>query len=70
MFQANQRIIEFLLLLGNLWSHLAWFTWLKIMTPTKNSINDNDIFFIGSNILTMSVADEGYSNLLTMSVAN
>ena len=45
MFQANQRIIEFLFLLSNLWSHLTWFTWLKIMTPTKNSINDNDIFF-------------------------
>jgi hypothetical protein len=38
--------VEFLFLLRNLWSHLAWFTWLKIMTPTKNAINDNDIFFI------------------------
>jgi hypothetical protein len=38
MFQANQRIIEFLFWLRNLWSHLAWFTWLKIMIPTKNSI--------------------------------
>jgi hypothetical protein len=46
MLQANQRIIEFLFLMRNLWSHLAWFTWLKIMIPIKNSINDNDIFFI------------------------
>ena len=44
MLQANQRIIEFLFWLRNLSSHLAWFTWLKIMIPTKNSINDNDLF--------------------------
>jgi hypothetical protein len=39
MLQANQRIIELLFWLRNLWSHLAWFTW------TKNSINDNDLFY-------------------------
>jgi hypothetical protein len=46
MLQANQWIIEFLFWMRNLWSHLAWFTLLKIMIPTKNSINDNDFFFI------------------------
>jgi hypothetical protein len=43
MLQANQRIIEFLFWLRNLWSHLAWFTW------TKNSINDNNFFIVNQS---------------------